>query len=76
MLRVQSLGLARRKRESEADMIGMDLAARACFDPSAAVTFFRRKEALEREMGDGGEPEYLRTHPVSKHAVGHSTWRL
>ena len=37
-----------RKAETEADIIGIQLAARACFDPQAAVTVFQKLE----EVGD------------------------
>jgi len=47
-----------RKQESEADLIGLDLMARAGFDPSASI-------ALWQNMGRGGQqpPEFLSTHP-------------
>lgn len=50
-----------RLNESEADEIGLVYAARAGYDPRAALPFWRRmKEASE---GKGKPPEWLSTHP-------------
>jgi predicted Zn-dependent protease len=51
-----------RQMESEADQRGLDLLSRALIDPRAAV---RVMERLAAQEGDGGPPEYLRTHPVT-----------
>ncbi len=50
----------------EADIIGMDLAARACFDPAAGKHVFTRLGELEKRMGADRMPSLLRTHPVSQ----------
>jgi predicted Zn-dependent protease len=50
-----------RQMETEADHIGLELMARAGYDPNAAVSFF---EKLAREGGSGG-PSFLSTHPQS-----------
>ncbi len=51
-----------REDESEADLVGMELAARAGFDPRAGVTLWQKMSAANK----GASPQWLSTHPSGK----------
>ena len=50
-----------RDDEKEADLIGMELAARAGYDPAAGITLWRKMEAAAK----GAPPQWMSTHPAS-----------
>jgi predicted Zn-dependent protease len=51
-----------RTQESEADQIGIHLAAQACYDPRAAKRVFQAMKDQESKTGQP-PPEFLSTHP-------------
>jgi len=54
-----------REDEQEADRIGVELAARAGYDPRAAVTLWQK---MERASGSG-PPQFLSTHPSPENRI-------
>ena len=59
-----------RKNETEADKIGLELAARAGFDPHASVSVWQKMS----EASKGGRPpEFLSTHPANDTRIAELT---
>ena len=53
-----------RTLETEADIVGLDLCAKACFDIREATAFWRKMDFLQASDPDTVEtPEFLSTHP-------------
>jgi predicted Zn-dependent protease len=48
-----------RDDETEADLVGMEIAARAGYDPRAGVTLWQKMSAANKDA----PPQWLSTHP-------------
>jgi predicted Zn-dependent protease len=51
-----------REDESESDLVGMDIAARAGYEPNAGVTLWQKMIAASK----GAPPQFLSTHPAGE----------
>ncbi len=54
-----------RDNETDADLVGLDLAARAGFDPRAGVSLWRKMAASSK----GAPPSWLSTHPAGPNRI-------
>ena len=53
-----------RQHETDADLVGMELAARAGYDPRAAANVWRKMSQLGAQSGNAQPPQFLSTHPA------------
>ncbi len=54
-----------RNDETEADVVGLELAARAAYDPRAGISLWQKMEAAN----DGAPPQWLSTHPAGDNRI-------
>ncbi|MBS0578902.1 MAG: M48 family metallopeptidase [Proteobacteria bacterium] len=54
-----------REQESEADVMGLELMARAGYDPHKAISLWKKMMAVEKSE----PPQYLSTHPASANRI-------
>jgi predicted Zn-dependent protease len=64
-----------RQNESEADRIGIQLMARAGYDPNGMVDFFDTLTRWVRSHAGSRPPEYLSTHPMPASRVAEARQR-
>ncbi len=54
-----------RSDETEADLVGLDIVARAGYDPRAGIALWQKMELVSK----GAPPQWLSTHPAGKRRI-------
>ncbi|SEQ48743.1 Zn-dependent protease with chaperone function [Pseudomonas sp. NFACC02] len=54
-----------RANENEADLLGLELSARAGYNPNAAITLWQKMQA----QAGASQPEFMSTHPASANRI-------
>jgi predicted Zn-dependent protease len=54
-----------RDNETEADIVGLDIAARAGYDPRAGVALWQKMGMVNK----GAPPQWLSTHPAGQNRI-------
>ena len=62
-----------REQEAEADVMGLELMARAGYNPRAAVSVWQKMMSAQQ---GGGSPEFLSTHPSSSNRIAELQARM
>lgn len=65
-----------RSHESEADIIGQDLMARAGFDPKASIKLWQNMGKYSAKSGQGDPAEFMSTHPSNETRIKQLTQHL
>ena len=58
-----------RSQETDADLVGLELAARAGYDPRAAVSVWQKMSQFSQKAGKGQPPQFLSTHPANESRI-------
>jgi|SRR6185503_9350219 len=58
-----------RTQEADADLVGLELAARSGHDPRAAIAVWQKMSKYAQAVGRGQPPQFLSTHPSNQNRI-------